>query len=646
MDRKVTKKQQKIDENEKKWEEKKLIEEKRKKDLEENIKKSVKKSKKLNKQRNKDKRKRINKKQNNESKTENTKIKNVPLNCKKLVNEGDMVYIVPGNGACASNSAAAHLFHDENLGPKLRIQMNQFLAKHYEHYKNIFPCSEEEPFIRRLKGEEIIFKDLEELKKFLLTSQEAGFMWSDSEDLKIISDLYQIGIKIITTKGSTDNNPIVNWIQPDKDMNEVAELKNVKIEDMVLLHEYDNHFDLVVSKNSDLIEYGGLSDRIDVVTLNVENEDKVADRKEQKSNCDTTVLDLKREIATLKRKNELYEKQYIDCEKELRKKTEEVERLKTELRDTELKISLENEIRANENLDTSEEVENLAMMKNSGFRRNGPHTESSPIENKQKSFNSKNCADQSKKQKELMEHVPLKHRRGKQECNQCDYQGCIVDDMKEHKTNHEEFNCYDCPYQGNSQDLLQKHIRFAHTIEKYKCVKCNYQGSGGEDLYKHIKNEHTKEQNIEWANCKQTSVEVNESSAHIDRRHSLVRNIKCNTCGKDFNSKSELMNHRKLEHTKLVATCKNYLDGQCNRENTCWWIHRQGKEEDIECFFCEQKFNTKALVMIHRKKEHPKTVKSCQKFPDNKCSYNDEKCWFMHENNLVFRNGKENLKNK
>ena len=182
-------------------------------------------------------------------------------------------------------------------------------------------------------------------------------------------------------------------------------------------------------------------------------------------------------------------------------------------------------------------------------------------------------------------------------------------------------------------------------MEKYKCVKCNYQGSGGEDLYKHIKNQHIKEQNIEWTDCKKKSVEVNESRSHIDSRYSLVRGIKCNNCGKDFHSKSEIMNHRKMEHTKMVATCKNYLDGLCSRGDSCWWIHRQGREEEIECFFCEKKFDTKPQVMIHRKTEHPKTVRPCQKFEAEKCQYNEETCWFKHEKNLVFRNCKGDLKN-
>ena len=73
-------------------------------------------------------------------------------------------------------------------------------------------------------------------------------MWCDSEDLSIIADMYQINIKIITTKGRNDKNPTVNWIYPEEKMKPFAVLKNVKLNDLVLLHQNDIHFDLVVSK--------------------------------------------------------------------------------------------------------------------------------------------------------------------------------------------------------------------------------------------------------------------------------------------------------------------------------------------------------------------------------------------------------------
>ena len=62
----------------------------------------------------------------NEQKMTNKNVKEVPENCKKLVKENDVVYVVPGNGACGPNSAAAFLFQDEIFGPRLCKKKNIF----------------------------------------------------------------------------------------------------------------------------------------------------------------------------------------------------------------------------------------------------------------------------------------------------------------------------------------------------------------------------------------------------------------------------------------------------------------------------------------------------------------------------------------
>ena len=583
-----------------------------------------------------------------------------------------MIYKVPGNGACFQNAAAAHLFQDENLGPKLRIQMNKFLSEHYENYKNIFPCSEEEPFVRQLKGEVVIFKDPEKLKSFLQSSQEAGYLWSDSEDLKILADLYQIKIKTITIKGPTDKNPVVNWIHPDKNLIEFAELKDVEIEDLVLLHEFDSHFDLVVSGNSDLIKFGGLSSReISHQDRGNVSDNKINDRvekMEQIKNSDKTKVDLEKEIEELKKKQILYEEQYIECERALRRKTEEAERLKTELKDIKLKLSLEDEIRDNDKEnETSDDIGKLVEMKDSGYQRNCPSVESSPKPSWKKvplvlkeEFNCTDCDYQFETLGALQKHTNRKHGKNMEEdqefhCDVCEDKFCDQKDLDKHKDNthesrservdiEEEFNCNECCYQSNSQEYLLKHIRFTHTMEKYKCQICYYQATGADDLYKHSKNVHGKKQNV--TKCEHTCY---ESDKHLDQKHSLKENIKCRSCGKEFISKSQLMNHRKSEHPNTVAACRDYLEGKCRFDaEKCWWNHKEGKEAEIECFFCDKKFNTKAKVMVHRKNEHTKMVKQCSHFSENRCPFSDETCWYKHEDkieNLVFWEGKKNSRN-
>ena len=92
-------------------------------------------------------------------------------------------------------------------------------------------------------------------------------MWTDIEDLVLISDMYQIKIKIITTKGETDENPTLTWIYPDEEMKEHAELQNVDLDELVLFHENDSHFNLVVAEDSELATVGSLSFRSNIGPL-------------------------------------------------------------------------------------------------------------------------------------------------------------------------------------------------------------------------------------------------------------------------------------------------------------------------------------------------------------------------------------------
>ena len=117
------------------------------------------------------------------------------------------------------------------------------------------------------------------------------------------------------------------------------------------------------------------------------------------------------------------------------------------------------------------------------------------------------------------------------------------------------------------------------------------------------------------------------------------------------------MVHRKKEHYETVASCKK--GPNCEFKDRCWWKHKQMDSKEIECYFCEESFETKAQVMLHRKTKHTKTVKNCTKFEIGNCSKSEETCWFMHktkdtgkedindikENNSVFWKRQNNLKN-
>ena len=163
--------------------------------------------------------------------------------------------------------------------------------------------------------------------------------------------MYQVNIKVISTKGENDKNPMVYCITPDQEMKPFAELKDVEIDEIVLLHERDVHFDLIVSKDSDLAKVGSLSfqsnigpslDRIDVDKRKKTFAEAVKDKTNEDK--DIEIKNLKLEIEKINVKTSSIKKQYDECEKALRKKTEECEILKSELNDLRTIIKLEKEL--------------------------------------------------------------------------------------------------------------------------------------------------------------------------------------------------------------------------------------------------------------------------------------------------------------
>ena len=97
-------------------------------------------------------------------------------------------------------------------------------------------------------------------EKFLLflKSEEAAFLWSDSEDLQIMSNLYQMTIKTITTKGDNDDYPTVNYIGPDEQLNDYKMLRAGIVPEMTLIHYENLHYNLVIDKESRLVKVGNL----------------------------------------------------------------------------------------------------------------------------------------------------------------------------------------------------------------------------------------------------------------------------------------------------------------------------------------------------------------------------------------------------
>ena len=223
------------------------------------------------------------------------------------------------------------------------------MANHWtRRYQFLTQCSPGHPFVRKLGGGEVKFTDPEKLVDFLKNSENADRMWSDSEDLTVISDMYQLEIKVITTKGENDKNPTVNRIFPCEELKEYADLKNVELNEMVLLHEDDLHFNLIISKDSDLAKMGSLSnmgafrdDNEEVDTRKDVSQEMEVKETLEKKDLKEDIEKMRIEIKQLRESKIVLEEEYSKCEQLLKKKTEEAAKLSIEVQDLKEIVSLE-----------------------------------------------------------------------------------------------------------------------------------------------------------------------------------------------------------------------------------------------------------------------------------------------------------------
>ena len=88
------------------------------------------------------------------------------------------------------------------------------------------------------------------------------------------------------------------------------------------------------------------------------------------------------------------------------------------------------------------------------------------------------------------------------------------------------------------------------------------------------------------------------------------------------------------------------VEGKCIYDKgVCWFKHEQlettqnstitHKLKEYICGFCGKLFEKKNECMIHRKKEHVKSVSECFENENGGCRFGDEKCWFRHERKIL-----------
>ena len=125
------------------------------------------------------------------------------------------------------------------------------------------------------------------------------------------------------------------------------------------------------------------------------------------------------------------------------------------------------------------------------------------------------------------------------------------------------------------------------------------------------------------------------------------KHLYCNFCNHSFRNKIELMEHKKFTHTDKVSKCWNFPNGKCTyTDDKCWFQHSENAGEIFCCKFCDKEFSNQSTLLIHRKRYHANTVPLCRSYLSGSCVYTNETCWFKHAGNVSENNKNTNYENK
>ena len=204
--------------------------------------------------------------------------------------------------------------------------------------------------------------------------------------------------------------------------------------------------------------------------------------------------------------------------------------------------------------------------------------------------------------------------------------------------------CKDCQFITKHENVLNTHTK-SHKELDNQCQLCNVTFNSEGILHQHMLNEH--KERIEQLNCNMCSFQSSERKEIMNHipTHGVADQIlnaqlnpwKCRNCGELFESKHSLMDHRRDNH--VMPMCHYDIDNKCNQlPEVCWYQHKQGNisnhrnVQDLQnkCFTCQEEFISLGSMMEHRKTNHPELVKLCTKAATGECRR--VKCWFHHEN--------------
>ena len=597
-----------------------------------------------------------------------TGVENVPENVKVidkslddrfveagLKRDDHRIFKVKADGACASNSVAAHCHGDSNLGPYVRRNVNDYICKNWKHFQQFITF----PLTETAGSTNFTFENENEYLNFLKNDSRSGKLWANHEVLQVVANMYNIKIHILTTHIPSNKGVISRWthLVPDRRLESGHQNRSFMLNDMWLIHENNTHFDLIVRKDSILSQKDGLFQRNcekgdNKSEINVEMKEHVeqdhfgydcdeckykaitekdlethTDMKHSKQNVGPGYMGWKMDEENVNIQNESKESEDSALRKEIKELKEVVKNLVDNIQNIKKDTTKEMNQLKNETKSLKKDFkECMEVLYKETYEKNRIETtlkvlqENIEAEKELKNF-SKETVESNTKEKDIESdgNMSVDEEDGWKRQKRT-----IRNKMRGQRS---DFKCNICSISFKMEDELLKHIGMNHGNERkrylFNCENCEFKADTENEIKKHLFQEHesesvrdqcmhesNKQHQLEY-NCNKCEYESqieNEFKKHVQQKH-VDQKFSCNKCDKEYNTMAKLRRHD-------------------------WRSHRQ-----IECNICGKSIESRQEIKNHRQTEHKmfKTV-FCKFFPD--CLDEDE-CLFEHGKNDTIKDGVE-----
>ena len=197
-------------------------------------------------------------------------------------------------------------------------------------------------------------------------------------------------------------------------------------------------------------------------------------------------------------------------------------------------------------------------------------------------------------------------------CEQCYLSFSRADYLRGHiRALHagELIKCNQCVYKTKTKTNLKAHLRSKHGAEKLRCDMCDFQSASTCEIIGHKKRIH-KDKKYYCNQCDYTNINRSLLKIHIERMHSMTKNIKCDQCKYETSVKINLKTHIKYNHDTIQIKC-NLCNFSGNR--TVLWNHKKNRHSDLkQCTDCDYRTRKTASMVDHQRVKHQGLYLDCE----------------------------------